>query len=119
MDEDERLALAKMPTEFTVYQGCTDERDDGWSWTTIEETARWFARRFADLEHANPVLRVARVKLNDVTAYFTRRNESEILIDPSLVVETHWIDIRDNNIPPIQTSGVELLPANCTITHKN
>jgi hypothetical protein len=85
MNEADREALAAMDDQITVFQGHTDERDDGWSWTTERRTAEWFARRFAQLENANPVLSLGVCSKADVTAYLTRRNEDEILIDRSKV----------------------------------
>lgn len=86
MDEDEAAELAAMPETITIYQGCTDERDDGWSWTTRRDKAEWFAHYFAGPEHANPVLRVGRVERDKVLAYWTGRNEHEIVVDPIYVV---------------------------------
>jgi hypothetical protein len=86
MNDDEYAELRAMDETFTVWQGCTSERDDGWSWTIDKEKAEWFAERFAKLEHAGPRLREATVRRDDVIAYFTGRNESEILIDPEDVI---------------------------------
>jgi hypothetical protein len=85
MTDEERAALAALPDRITVYQGHTDERDDGWSWTTDEATARFFARRFADFESATGIVTEAVINKSDVTAYLLGRNEFEILIDPDLV----------------------------------
>lgn len=78
--------LDAMPETFLVYQGHTDDRDDGWSWTLDEQTAVWFAHRFARLERARPVVSVAVVKRVDVTAYRQDRGEQEIIVDPRAVV---------------------------------
>jgi hypothetical protein len=86
MDDEERTALAAMPEEIMIYQGHTDERDDGWSWTIDRKKAEWFGRRFASMEQAEPRMTVAMAKRDDVLAYLTGRGESEILIDPDLVV---------------------------------
>src|SRR5215510_2716743 len=85
MTDVERAALDRLPDRITVYQGHTDERDDGWSWTTDEATARFFARRFADFESATGIVTEAVVNKSDVTAYLMGRSEFEILIDPELV----------------------------------
>jgi hypothetical protein len=88
MDEDERLALAAMPDQFLVFQGHTHVAHDGWSWTTNEDTAKWFARRFASFEHAEPMVTEGIVNKADVIAYFTGRNESEIIVPRELVTFT-------------------------------
>lgn len=85
MDDDERARLDVMPSEFTIFQGHTDERDDGWSWTLDLGTASWFARRFARLEDASPLVTEGKVKRDDVIALLTSRNEEEVLVDRDLV----------------------------------
>lgn len=81
MDDDEREALAAAPDHLVVFQGHTTRRDDGWSWTLSLATAEWFAERFARLEGGRPRVTTAIASKVDVIAYFTRRNESEVLID--------------------------------------
>lgn len=85
MHPDEHDALRALPGMVEVYQGCTDDRDDGWSWTTDRDVAVWFARRFARMEDGTPVVRAANIPREDIACYFTRRNEAEALIDPELI----------------------------------
>jgi hypothetical protein len=85
MSDDDRLAFHTLPETIEVFQGHTDERHDGWSWTTNLATAEWFAHRFADLEQASPVVSYGTCSKDLVTAYLTGRNEAEILIDRRLV----------------------------------
>ena len=80
MRDDELEALAALPDTITVYQGHTGARDDGWSWTTERHVAEWFATRFASMEGDKPMLTTGTVDKADVVAYFTRRNEFEILV---------------------------------------
>lgn len=87
MTEDERSRLAAMDTTLTIYQGHTDLRDDGWSWTLNRDTAVWFAERFAMMEGGRAMLSTAVVERGDVYAYFTRRGENEILISSDCVKE--------------------------------
>lgn len=87
MRDDEREEFDALPDTLTIWQGCTDQRDDGWSWTLDEGKAQWFANRFAMFEKAEPRLRKATCRKSDVVAYLTRRGESEILVDPELVDE--------------------------------
>ena len=88
MHDDELEALRELPDEFVVYQGHTNTRRDGWSWTTNVDTAEWFARRFANLEHDKPCVTTGTVRRSDVTAYFLRRGEYEVLVDPAHVTIT-------------------------------
>lgn len=85
MSDEDREAFQDLPDTIEVFQGHTDERDDGWSWTTKLETANWFAYRFADFEHAGACVSYGTCSKDLVTAYLTRRNEAEILIDRRLV----------------------------------
>jgi hypothetical protein len=86
MNRDEREALGDMPVAITVYQGHTTSRDDGWSWTIDRDKAVWFAQRFAALETGMPMVTTGCVFHHHVKAYFTRRGESEILVDRRLVI---------------------------------
>ena len=88
MTEEEQADLAAMDAVIPVYQGHTASRDDGWSWTTERATAQWFAKRFASLEKDEPRLSIGTVAKADVLAFFSRRNESEILVDRSKVIIT-------------------------------
>lgn len=85
MRSSERSALAALPDVVELWQGHTDERDDGWSWSTDRSVAVWFAQRFAALEDATAMLTHARAARVDVTAYLLRRGENEIVIDPEKV----------------------------------
>lgn len=82
MTEEEQAALAALPDAITIYRGyakLTGKRR-GWAWTTDLEKARWFARRFA--HKGEPRVVSSLVSKADVIAYFTRRGESEIVINP-------------------------------------
>lgn len=85
MNEDEQADLAAMPDVILVFQGHTDQRYDGWSWTINHPTARWFAKRFANLEGDRAVMTSGVIDKSDIVAYFSRRNESEIVIPRSKV----------------------------------
>jgi hypothetical protein len=94
MNPDERreykgLGLGTAGLGVPVFQGCTAARDDGWSWTTDRDVAEWFAYRFADLEGSDPVVRATLVPKGHIFAYFTRRHEHEVLIDPRHVDAKH------------------------------
>ena len=93
MSDDERAALAALPELITVYQGHTDERDDGWSWTTDRDIAEWFAGRFANLEGGEPRMTIGNVARRSVVAYLLRRNEYEVLVNPDFVVATREVEV--------------------------
>lgn len=85
MMDDERLEYDALPDTITVYQGHTEDRDDGWSWTTDPSIAQWFADRFANMEKSPGYVTTATVSKKDVHAFLTRRGESEILTDPETI----------------------------------
>jgi hypothetical protein len=87
MDADERRDLRAMPETITIYRGCRREmNEDGWSWTTDRAKAEWFAKRHP-WSDGNPLVIEATVPKKHVVAYFTGRNESEI------VAYSHAVDI--------------------------
>lgn len=94
MDADEVDAFDRLPDTIKVFQGHTVDRDDGWSWTTDEAKAEWFARRFARLENDAPLVTYGQVEKRHVLAYLTRRGESEVLVDPDHVTVTKVVALR-------------------------
>lgn len=98
MEDDERAALAAMPDTITIYQGHTEERDDGWSWTIDHKIAVWFARRFAAMEESVPMITTAYVEREFVLAYFTQRGEDEILVDPEYVYGHETREVTEHDI---------------------
>ena len=83
MNADERKYYARLPAKFTVYRGFSAEDGEfGWSWTLDRATAEWFARRSAIGGDAPRVATVV-VKKANTFAYFSGRNEAEIVVDIS------------------------------------
>lgn len=92
MKDEERDALAALPKKIKIYQGHTGDRDDGWSWTTDEKVALWFALRFSTMEGSEAQVTEATVDKDNVLAYLLGRGESEILTSPEDVV----IDVTES-----------------------
>ena len=92
MKDEERDALAALPKKIKIYQGHTGDRDDGWSWTTDEKVALWFALRFSKMEGSEAQVTEATVDKDNVLAYLLGRGESEILTSPEDVV----IDVTES-----------------------
>ena len=67
-------AFAALPDPITLYRG--DCIDGGWSWSTREEVALFFARRWND----NWPLLTGTVEKRHVFGYLTNRSEDEILV---------------------------------------
>lgn len=80
MRDDERIEYDDLPEIITIYQGHTDDRDDGWSWTTDPDIAAWFAGRFSDIEGSDPYVTTATVAKKDIHAFLTRRGRVKSLL---------------------------------------
>jgi hypothetical protein len=92
MDDEERKALSQLPEEITIYRGYhRRSRRLGWSWTTDEAKARWFATRLWQNGRHRPRVAVGRCRKEDVVAYLLGRKESEIVIDPDAIT---WLRVQ-------------------------
>lgn len=85
MTAAERRVLAGLPSRLTIYRGSQSKGMKGWSWTLDERKARWFANRWAMLDYGKPYLAIGTARKSDVIAYFSRRKEKEVVIDPTKV----------------------------------
>jgi hypothetical protein len=86
MDADEFAYYDSLPDKFTVYRGIGSESNKkGISYTLSLEKAEWFANRF---QKKGYVL-TGTAKKKDVLAYFNRREEQEILIEPKKIASLH------------------------------
>jgi len=87
MRRPEHLAFAELPDTLTLYRGYIGRKGKGLSWTTQKETAVMFATRFASIEHLGKPRIVSGVaKKSDVLAFFTRREEADVVIAPDNVI---------------------------------
>ena len=85
MDSEEQLQLAELSDPVTVYRGVTSvnrSRVHAMSWTLNPETAKWFAHRFGE----NGTVYEAKIQKAHILALFNGRNESEIVVDPSFLM---------------------------------
>ena len=66
----------------TIYRGCRNqEKELGMSWTLDKEKAEWFATRLAN-EDDIPVIYTYDIDKKYIFAYFSERDEAEIIINP-------------------------------------
>lgn len=80
MNEKERKLLSELPDEVVVYRGVKpNAKVKALSWTLSHDTAKWFADRF----EKNGIVYRARIKKEDILAYFDGCGESEIVVRPS------------------------------------
>ena len=78
MDRDERGALRVMSDSLRIFRGCTGDNEDGLSWTIDPKRAEFFAKRFG----RDGYVIEGQCQKSDIIAFFTGRQESEIVILP-------------------------------------
>lgn len=93
MTEADNIKFAAKGDPLTIYRGFASARSmDGISWTLDPERAKWFAlyacdprRRFMGARGRSPSVVSGTCLKSDVLAFFSQREEEEIVIDPSSV----------------------------------
>lgn len=86
MKEDEYERFRNLDDTLTVYRGVTPHNADnlkGLSWTLNPEAAEWFANRFDE----EGTVYEAQIEKSHIYAYFSSRNESEIIVDPKYLTD--------------------------------
>ena len=86
MEIDEYKQFKELENTVTVYRGVTPYNADnlkGLSWTLNPETAEWFSNRFGD----DGTVYEAQIEKSHIYAYFSSRNESEIIVDPKYLTD--------------------------------
>lgn len=94
MTEEEYNAFQELDDTLTVYRGVTSynsKRIKALSWTTDREIAEWFAHRFDE----DGTVYEAEIDKSHVYAYFTCRDESEVIVDPEYL--TNLSEVQDMN----------------------
>jgi len=86
MNEEQRAIFARLPEEFVVYRGYSDDDWDGYAdgiaWILDRHHAVWFANRHRGAKNVR-VIR-AKVRKEDVWAYF---GDGDILLPPEKTFE--------------------------------
>ncbi|MEK1896212.1 MAG: hypothetical protein AAAB20_23555 [Rhizobium sp.] len=70
------------------------QKELGFSWTTDEKAARWFASRFAERHNRDAYLATGTVRKRDVKAYLLSRNEYEIIAFPAMVNDVKIVKVK-------------------------
>lgn len=78
MSKEELWKFSRLPATIQVYRGCRPHNKDGWSWTISKEVAKGFATRYG----MKGQILSGTVAKDHVVAFFDRRGEEEILVDP-------------------------------------
>ena len=79
MTEHERSIVETFPETVQVYRGCRPENRRGWSWTLLEDKARFFATRF---RQKGGLVRSGDVEKSQIIAFLDGRGEGEVIVDP-------------------------------------
>mgnify|MGYP003294189619 FL=1 len=86
MDKDEYEAFQNLEDTVTVYRGVTSHNAKNikaLSWTLSYDTADWFAHRFGE----DGTVYEAQIDREHIYAYFNRRNEHEVIVDPKYLMD--------------------------------
>lgn len=81
MDEKEYQEFQNFPATLEIYRGVTTynkKNIKALSWTIKRDKAKWFATRFSEKGKVYK----ATIQKQYIYAYFTGRNEAEIIVDP-------------------------------------
>lgn len=94
MDEDEYKFYKELPEEITVYRGTGKGARHllGLSWTLDYNKAKWFATRW----NKKGVIYKGKIRKKDVLAYFSRRSESEVVIDVGKLIDVEEVPYEFN-----------------------
>lgn len=97
MSEEEFAYYNKLPDIVQVYRGVAVGRAEtvGLSWTCNYKTAAWFAGRFNSGNQFGYIL-CAKVRKEDVFAYFNGRGEDEILLNSSRIFDVEKENLFEN-----------------------
>lgn len=86
MNEDEYDEFQALEDTVTVYRGVTSQNAKNvkaLSWTLNYDTADWFAHRFGE----DGTVYEAQIDREHIYAYFNRRNEHEVIVDPKYLMD--------------------------------
>ena len=86
MSEEDYQQFKDLDDVVTVYRGVTSmnaKNVKALSWTLDRDTAEWFATRFGE----NGIVYEAQIQKQYIYAYFSGRNESEVIVDPKYLME--------------------------------
>ena len=82
MTDEEKKVFESLPSLVTLYRGCKLCNIKGFSWTTNIEKAKWYSRRNP---FAGGLVMKGVCNKTDLLAYWNRRGEDEIFVDPYYV----------------------------------
>jgi len=94
MNEGEYDEFQALDNTVTVYRGVTSHNAKNvkaLSWTLSYDTADWFAHRFGE----DGTVYEAQIDREHIYAYFNRRNEHEVIVDPKYLMDITEAETMD------------------------
>ena len=95
MDEEDYQQFQDLDDVVTVYRGVTSmnaKNVKALSWTLDRDTAEWFAHRFGE----NGTVYEAQIQKQHIYAYFSGRNEDEVIVDPKHLTEITQVQAMEH-----------------------
>ncbi len=95
MTAEEYKQYLLLPETLTVYRGVTSHNSrniKALSWTLDRDKAEWFAHRFDE----NGTVYEAEIDKDHVLAFFTSRNEAEVVVNPAYLQNITESENMDN-----------------------
>lgn len=100
MNEDELEVFNEFEEMVTIYRGVTSYNANNikaLSWTLDYDKAEWFANRFGE----DGTVYEAEIEKAHILAYFNRRNESEVIVDPKYLIDIEESQSQNESITMI------------------
>lgn len=97
MDEEDYRSFQDLDDVVTIYRGVTSVNEKNvkaLSWTLDRDTAEWFAHRFGE----NGTVYEAQIHKQHIYAYFSGRNESEVIVDPKHLTEITQVQAMEHQV---------------------
>ena len=95
LSEADNAAFKALPDRLTIYRGWVKHKGSigshGLSWTLNRDKAVWFAKRFQSDKPA--FLSTMEIDKQNILAYFTQRNEDEVV-----VLRKHILEVKSEQI---------------------
>lgn len=94
MNEEDYEYYKSLPEEVEIYRGVAVGRAEqkGLSWTDKYETAQWFAERYDNrVEGQHGYILKAKIRKEDIFAYFNTRGEDELVCNSSKIYDVERI----------------------------
>ncbi len=88
MNDEDYEYYCNLPDEVEIYRGVAVGRAEqkGLSWTANYDTAEWFAKRYDDDRvNKHGYILKAKIRKEDVLAYFNTRDEDELVCNSSKI----------------------------------